>query len=422
MPTVNSSFMTTPVGTDSPAQGDNVIVALKGAWKERLEKEHEFDLTESGSQPRQGLHKQGSAVAFYQDTEPTQRNGQNLLGDTGDSDTDKGLLLVNSTDQTMKVWTGTAWVGVVPGEYDTTTVSGNTTESALSISKFYNVTATANLNLTAGATRTGVRAKIKAALGVTCTLYLVAGGPLSLSGNTAEFEWNGTSWEIVSIKYPVLLLGREGAASDYTGSFTAPYTGAVYVELLGGGGGGGSAAGSATAAGSGGGGGGGGYVASMLYLTAGTVYSYTAGKYGAGSTSPTAGGYSVFGSVSVPGGAAGGNHSSGASVTNGGLGGIPTGVVGSGGVLIARRGGNGGDGSGETWGSLDAHDGRYPTGLGGSSGYGPGGEGRCSNTTGGNATFYGAGGAGGVNVGASSTYYGGNGYQGFVRVWAGRTL
>lgn len=106
--TVNSAFMGQPAGGEDPSLGDDRIRAFKNAWKERIEKEHYLDLTEAGVQPRQGLHKSGSAVAFYQASAPTQRNGVTL----GASDT--GLIWIDSDDMSVFIWNGTVWKPISP--------------------------------------------------------------------------------------------------------------------------------------------------------------------------------------------------------------------------------------------------------------------------------------------------------------------
>jgi hypothetical protein len=100
----NTLFEASPSPGDNPAYGDDAIRESKSAIRERLVKEHNFDLTEAGLQPRQGLHKQGSAVVFHQADAPTQRNGTNLAA------TDAGLLWFDTDTSVMYVWSGTAWV------------------------------------------------------------------------------------------------------------------------------------------------------------------------------------------------------------------------------------------------------------------------------------------------------------------------
>src|SRR4030042_2615641 len=82
---------------------DDAIRSFKQAVRERLTKEHEHDLA---SQSRQGLHRAGSALAFYQSSAPTQRNGVALAA------ADAGLLYVDSDDKLTKVWDGGSFEGL----------------------------------------------------------------------------------------------------------------------------------------------------------------------------------------------------------------------------------------------------------------------------------------------------------------------
>ena len=103
---IDSAFQASPAGGDNPAQGDDKIREFKVAMYERWLKEHNMDLAEGGAQPRQGLHKAGSAVAFYQASAPTQRNGVAL------ATVDAGLLWLDSDTGALNQWSGSVWVDV----------------------------------------------------------------------------------------------------------------------------------------------------------------------------------------------------------------------------------------------------------------------------------------------------------------------
>jgi hypothetical protein len=103
MATWNAAFNASPAGGDNPSQGDDKIREFKVTMYDRWVKEHYLDLSEGGAQPRQGLHRAGSAVAFYQVSAPTQRNGVAL------GSTDSGIIWINSTTKDMYTWTGSAW-------------------------------------------------------------------------------------------------------------------------------------------------------------------------------------------------------------------------------------------------------------------------------------------------------------------------
>lgn len=102
-------FEASPGGGDDPSQGDDRIRETKSAIRERLQKEHLFDLAEAGSQPRQGLHKAGSAVAFEQEAAPTQRNGVTL------GTSDAGILWRKTSTGVLYVWSGSNWEAAAAG-------------------------------------------------------------------------------------------------------------------------------------------------------------------------------------------------------------------------------------------------------------------------------------------------------------------
>jgi hypothetical protein len=137
MATWNAAFNASPAGGDNPSQGDDKIREFKVAVYDRVVKEHNFDLTEGGAQPRQGLHKAGSAVAFHQASAPTQRNGVALGAN------DAGLIWVNSTTGVWYRWSGSAWVAVTvtTAEQITSTVATGTAPLVVA-----STTLVANLN------------------------------------------------------------------------------------------------------------------------------------------------------------------------------------------------------------------------------------------------------------------------------------
>lgn len=92
-----------PSDTTYVKDTDDAIRSLKTATRERVTKEHEFDLA---SQARQGLHRAGSAVAFYQASAPTQRNGVALAV------ADAGILFIDSDDNLAEVWVGDSFEGI----------------------------------------------------------------------------------------------------------------------------------------------------------------------------------------------------------------------------------------------------------------------------------------------------------------------
>ena len=192
-------------------------------------------------------------------------------------------------------------------------------------------------------------------------------------------------------------------------SVTPNFTGTI-TYLVVAGGGAGSDDGTTTQGN--GGGGAGGYLTGTLSVTNGVAYSVQIGGGGVGvtgqSSAPTAGGNSIFASITCYGGGRGGyyNGQSGGTGGSGGGGGAGSGT---GGIATSGQGNNGGQGGASSGGGGGG-------GAGGvaANGSGTGGNGGAglSNTISG-ATLYYAGGAGGSPGGSGNnglgTLFGGGG-------------
>lgn len=101
------TFEALPTNTEDASLGDDRIRSTKLAIRERITKEHFFDPAEAGTQPRQGLHRAGSAVSFIQAAAPTTRNGVALTS------ADNGLLWVDTDDMLLYIYQDPNWVSVV---------------------------------------------------------------------------------------------------------------------------------------------------------------------------------------------------------------------------------------------------------------------------------------------------------------------
>ena len=187
-----------------------------------------------------------------------------------------------------------------------------------------------------------------------------------------------------------------------------PQTKTLYAtfECMGGGGGGGGSANSASGGISvGGGGGGGGY--SRTTVTSPTTQTVTVGSFGVGGASGahsgTAGGVSSVGILCIANGGSGGGYGGGTIAGQGG-------VAGTGDVA-----GSGAQGLG---GIYSASAGYYfiPSGYGANTQWGSGAIAASSTQQGGDASGYGAGGGGGLSIGAAGAVAGGNGAPGFVLI------
>lgn len=285
--TVNSAFMGQPAGGEDPSLGDDRIRAFKEAWKERLEKEHYLDLTEAGVQPRQGLHRAGSAVAFYQASAPTTRNGVALGA------TDSGLLWRSSTTGDLWVYTGSAWV---PATDIYESINTSKTYSALGWRTTLLLGTSAVIDVKAGATAVGSRLFIFSTASGGTVQFTASSSPVTLGINALEVVWNGSKWEYVSSAMPIRLALVTAAG---TAALVLPLTGPYTYALQGGGGGGGGADLNQTAYNNlacGGGGGAGAYQKWRSWIAADSNLTYVCGSGGAGGS--TAGGNGVNGSAS----------------------------------------------------------------------------------------------------------------------------
>ena len=99
----DSLFESKPPGGDNPVRGDDKIREDRTAFKERIALEHLFDYSSVNDQ---GYHRQGSALAYYQSSEPTTLPDGSALAS---NDKSKGRLWVDSDDGRLYYWDGTAW-------------------------------------------------------------------------------------------------------------------------------------------------------------------------------------------------------------------------------------------------------------------------------------------------------------------------
>lgn len=296
--TVNSAFMSLPAGSEDPSLGDDRIRAFKAAWKERLEKEHFLDLSEAGAQPRQGLHKAGSAVAFYQASAPTQRNGVALGA------SDAGILWSSTTGK-LSVWTGTAWMDATE-VYEF--INTSKTYSALGWSTYLYLGTSAIINISAGATVAGSRLRIFASSSGGTVKFSASSSPVTLGANTLDVVWNGTTWQYEWSAMPIrLVLVTTAGTANIVVPISGPYT---YV-LQGAGGAGGGADMAATtgtnALSLGGGGGAGAWQKWRSWIAGGTSLAYICGAGGTGTAGATGGNgaASSWNSKSAAGGSGG---------------------------------------------------------------------------------------------------------------------
>lgn len=100
----NAAFNAAPVKTDNAANAATDINVTRTAIREVVVQEHNFSLTAVSTQ---GQHKKGSARVFYQADAPTTSPGGDALASG-----DQGRLWLDSDDNTLSVWNGTAFDSV----------------------------------------------------------------------------------------------------------------------------------------------------------------------------------------------------------------------------------------------------------------------------------------------------------------------
>jgi len=155
MPTWNTAFNTTPIGSDLASDLDTYIQDLKQAIYERLYKEHVMDLS-SGNALDDGWHRAGTARTYYQATAPIARPDNVTPLGTGDT----GRLYINSNTNKLQVFTGSVFtdVNVVQSDYakalnpniEAVTTNPYTIQSTTRVILYGNVGGTENIYIPAG--------------------------------------------------------------------------------------------------------------------------------------------------------------------------------------------------------------------------------------------------------------------------------
>ncbi len=106
MATWDATFENKPAGADAPSTLDNEQRNHRKAVEERMANEHDTYIADStvGNKAKDWVHKEGSAVAYYESAEPTnQPNGETLAA------RDAGRLWVDSDTDEIKSWDGSSF-------------------------------------------------------------------------------------------------------------------------------------------------------------------------------------------------------------------------------------------------------------------------------------------------------------------------
>lgn len=109
--TWDSAFRDVPAGSSDPRQGDDAIRAFKLAIEERIAREHIGLYTDTNA--NHGMHRKGSAIAYYQSAAPTTQPDGTAL----DATLDQGRLWVDSDTGFLFYWSGTAFVSATPAYF-----------------------------------------------------------------------------------------------------------------------------------------------------------------------------------------------------------------------------------------------------------------------------------------------------------------
>jgi len=224
---------------------------------------------------------------------------------------------------------------------------------------------------------------------------------------------NGTTWTSTAPSFGSGRLISTTTLLSGTSFTTASNCNTIYVEMLGGGGGGGGAAYTSSANSGGAGGGGGGYVTQTITVAPSTAYTIAIGAAGSGGAAGTNNG-TAGGNTSITVGAT--TYTAGGGGFGGGSSGTVAGAAGAAGTVT--------NGSTISFAGTAGNAGSFGTLSNGAGGGQPNyinlsgsGSGQSSAGAGNAATLYGCGGGGGKATSSTTTAAGGNGTQGYMRIW-----
>ena len=100
MATWNATYEAKPTNSDSPTRGDDEIRATRGDTRARMGNEHlTYNDATAGAESEDFRHREGSARAFYESSEPGNAPSGGTLAD--------GYLWVDSDDKTLLIHDGT---------------------------------------------------------------------------------------------------------------------------------------------------------------------------------------------------------------------------------------------------------------------------------------------------------------------------
>ena len=99
MPNWNQEYEDAPTAEDNPSLGYDEFNKLKRGVRQRVENEHRFDFS-TPTASAQAWHRQGSAVCYVQETEPTTRPD----GTTSLTSSDDGRLWFKPSSYSLRIY------------------------------------------------------------------------------------------------------------------------------------------------------------------------------------------------------------------------------------------------------------------------------------------------------------------------------
>lgn len=150
--TWNGTFDGSPVATDNIGNGYAEILALKQGVRERIGRDHEFDMANSGTIANQAVHKKGSARAFMSVNSPTNLESANLASDI--TNIHDGKIWFQANSRVMHVQTNGAgslegWqpATIHPRVHEWTTYPAAPTSMQLAGVSYHQLTTTAEASM-----------------------------------------------------------------------------------------------------------------------------------------------------------------------------------------------------------------------------------------------------------------------------------
>lgn len=210
---ITTAWLVDPAASDNPGQGYVKIQDVKSTFQTILNYEHDVDAGDALLD--QGIHRPGSAVAFYQAAAPTTR----LNGQAFTTAADNGRLWVDSDDMQLYCYVAGTFTKVNSAFSGTTiTASGNATiggtlgvTGATTLSSTCAITGNTTIGGTCGITG---NTTIGGTLGITGATTIT--GALTVSGKISPMHGNYIGGAKTYGEWYTILAALVTAAEPYT--------------------------------------------------------------------------------------------------------------------------------------------------------------------------------------------------------------